>query len=757
MAFTNANWTCVSASLSQGQQIVTPFEGSSTILNAPNIFMYGSPNDIVSVIHTANYFLTKYASLNVGDWIMGYGTDGSFIFQVTSSSPTSVTVINVLGTEPLTIVVPTNNTILVTQPSPDVFSVASNYQAGTGITITGNVIAATGGGGSTIVEATDDTITVTNPSTGVYSIAATPYTAGSGITIADFVITATGGGGGFVGYPSYPINLDDEPTGTFTIHNNLPAEITFTTTGIGATIVAPPDYTMETQQTYLPVTITNSLSSTVPFGLGVNLVYPGQSYNLYPTNYTSSDGGVIAIGYPISRPSRVNGGSIVVTLNDNNSIIYASNNGGNASIILPDTSNLPENFTTYIVIQGIVGSTFSYTFMPNGSDTVAGTNGLGDTFNFAAGIYFLELVYAGGSSLSTWVYNFNPANEPTIHSFFGNPNGNVAGLVNDLSVNVAGQTLYLCILAGDAASAQWVLVGGYQAGSGISISNSTISATGGSIPSFTGVAYNTAGTLTAATPSQVTTAALLNPNLVNIFQASGDINLDDTSGQTLLIGSGSTGTNLYMPDPTSTNPWAEGRPYLVMMAKTAPSFIFEQMNVRNFGGVQIVDIFGLPITMTPCDNWIFWFNGTAGVGYLLSNNATETQSYMALGQWFSTTGATIPTIQQTFSSTVVYGPAGMLYVNYVIPAFYASLLAPSSFVFQTTSQTNFPVTAFPGSTSQGIPVINSSINGVGLVTVDRLAVGGQVLVNGNTGGGDFGTGNVVIGPISIMAPITLPF
>ena len=91
MAFTDANWTCVSSSLNQGKVTVVPYGGSSTALNAPNIFMYGSPNDTVATISAANYFLPQYASLAVGDWIMGYGTDASFALQVTAVSSTSVT------------------------------------------------------------------------------------------------------------------------------------------------------------------------------------------------------------------------------------------------------------------------------------------------------------------------------------------------------------------------------------------------------------------------------------------------------------------------------------------------------------------------------------------------------------------------------------------------------------------------------------------------------------------------------------------
>ncbi len=92
MAFTLANWAPISTSLNQGQVTVTPYGGSPTVENAPNIFMYGSPNDAVATIIAANYFLSEWKSLSVGDWIMGFGTDTSFAVQVTAVSSTSVTV-----------------------------------------------------------------------------------------------------------------------------------------------------------------------------------------------------------------------------------------------------------------------------------------------------------------------------------------------------------------------------------------------------------------------------------------------------------------------------------------------------------------------------------------------------------------------------------------------------------------------------------------------------------------------------------------
>lgn len=92
MAFTIANWTCVSSSLNQGQETVTPFGGSPTVLNAPNLFVYGSPTDALATIGAANYFLSEYASLSVGDIIIANGTDGSNMYIVATSSSAGVTV-----------------------------------------------------------------------------------------------------------------------------------------------------------------------------------------------------------------------------------------------------------------------------------------------------------------------------------------------------------------------------------------------------------------------------------------------------------------------------------------------------------------------------------------------------------------------------------------------------------------------------------------------------------------------------------------
>lgn len=91
MAYTSANWACISSSLNQGQETVVPFGGSSTVLNAQNAFMYASPNDTVATISAADYFLSIYPVLKVGDWIYVNGTNGSTILVVATSSSAGVT------------------------------------------------------------------------------------------------------------------------------------------------------------------------------------------------------------------------------------------------------------------------------------------------------------------------------------------------------------------------------------------------------------------------------------------------------------------------------------------------------------------------------------------------------------------------------------------------------------------------------------------------------------------------------------------
>lgn len=92
MAFTIANWACVSSSLNQGQETIIPYGGSSTVINAQNLFVYASPLDALATVAASNYFLSMYASLCVGDIIIVNATDGSNMYIVASVSSTAVTV-----------------------------------------------------------------------------------------------------------------------------------------------------------------------------------------------------------------------------------------------------------------------------------------------------------------------------------------------------------------------------------------------------------------------------------------------------------------------------------------------------------------------------------------------------------------------------------------------------------------------------------------------------------------------------------------
>lgn len=96
MSFTYSNWTCLSASLNQGQKSVIPFGSSSTILNSPNLFMYGSPNDTISEITSVGYFNPVITELSVNDWIIGNGTDGSFLLYVSDISNGTVSVLFII-------------------------------------------------------------------------------------------------------------------------------------------------------------------------------------------------------------------------------------------------------------------------------------------------------------------------------------------------------------------------------------------------------------------------------------------------------------------------------------------------------------------------------------------------------------------------------------------------------------------------------------------------------------------------------------
>lgn len=92
MSYTNSNWTCLSPSLNQGQETIIPFGGSPTVINAPNIFIYGSPTDTTSEIITTGYFNSTVTELPVGDWIIGNSSDGSFLIFISNITNGVVTV-----------------------------------------------------------------------------------------------------------------------------------------------------------------------------------------------------------------------------------------------------------------------------------------------------------------------------------------------------------------------------------------------------------------------------------------------------------------------------------------------------------------------------------------------------------------------------------------------------------------------------------------------------------------------------------------
>jgi hypothetical protein len=121
MSFTYANWTCLSASLNQGQRTVTPFGGSTTILNSPNLFMYGSPNDTITEITSTGYFNPVITDLSIGDWILGNGTDGSFLLFVQNIDNGTVT-IGFVNTTP-----PSSQYLLKSQNLADVVSTETSF------------------------------------------------------------------------------------------------------------------------------------------------------------------------------------------------------------------------------------------------------------------------------------------------------------------------------------------------------------------------------------------------------------------------------------------------------------------------------------------------------------------------------------------------------------------------------------------------------------------------------------------------------
>lgn len=729
------------------------------------------------------------------------------------------------------------------------------------------------------------------------------YKAGSNITIsATGTIASTGGGGGFVGYPSYTHNLDDDPSGTYAIANNLPSEITFTTTGAGAGAVATPDYTMETQHTYLPLTITNSLESTKPFTYLSLTIFPGQSLSLYPTDYTDSTGDLIVIPGPlVVKSSRSSGGNITVTQADNNFIIYSAGNGS-LTWTLPSTINLPVNLSTRIVFNATGASTITVT--PNSPDTVAGNNGLTDTISItSAGLYYIDLLYAASNSLATWVYNFDAAyaggggGAPSDATYFlqsanvGLPNatlmffsgdsapnifqsvsgasapssltgtGNVfygtvpAGLTGDASSNVnfgfngpnnlvsgsfntamgdfagaglgasTNRTTYIGYEAGllnsaisttaigagacsmygntsfsmffgdgaDALAENITNCGAFGYNARIGVSNA-VNFGGATAISFGINQQNPAYMLdlqpnvngdgsiampAADAPADSISSGLLwydpsnnlnfkdttgrstvlnrslSPFVSQILQTTGDITLDGTTGQAVVVGSGSATPSCLMPDPATTDPLKLLAPYYVSCAVTDGTTTYRPLILKNSDGTAVNDIAGNAITMNVGDTWLVYYSGSGVVciGVFLGNNQFPRnliQSGCLTGQWYPINGsATIGVQQLQFSWQIVNNS----FVIYTLPAYFTSISgATTAIAFKNTSGGLFDATCFPASTATAFIGVNNNNPCYGSITINGSSSAGQIIYYSDTVASDF-TANASLPAISICAPL----
>lgn len=114
-------------------------------------------------------------------------------------------------------------------------------------------------------------------------------------------------------------------------------------------------------------------------------------------------------------------------------------------------------------------------------------------FNRTSNIFNLGVVYVlygftqGGTpwqdsyisplTVGTTAINWNPWTLPsiivqTVLDFAGNPNGNVAGLLNQFCWDTVDTNLWICTVAGNAASAVWLKVITLVGGTGITISQS---------------------------------------------------------------------------------------------------------------------------------------------------------------------------------------------------------------------------------------------------------------------------------------------
>lgn len=346
----------------------------------------------------------------------------------------------------------------------------------------------------------------------------------------------------------------------------------------------------------------------------------------------------------------------------------------------------------------------------------------------------------------------------------GNPNGSVAGQVGDQCTDVSSgnpQPVYRCSVAGSSTTAVWLLTGGYEAGSGVTITGNVISSTGGGAPldaTFilktpngflpdaqalsalpSGLLYNTTGTgvLSQATVSQIATAAALNQFPSQHYVASGNITISDFDGQYLILGVEAAGASVIMPNPASSNPspWKNGYAYIITMQTTNGVTTSYPVTLLNSDSTPILNAgSAAAVTMYPGDTWVVYYAnvGEKGRAYQI-NNSTAT---FVQGRWFPVTSDSSVNVYQNYMSTEYITNSTTPYVRYTFPGYWTICGTPTTntFVFKNTDGSDFSTAVIPvagnwqttGGASGSTVQINWAIN--------PTSTGRQVLVTCLTGG-----------------------
>lgn len=321
--------------------------------------------------------------------------------------------------------------------------------------------------------------------------------------------------------------------------------------------------------------------------------------------------------------------------------------------------------------------------------------------------------------------------------FNGNPNGNVAGQLSDQTRDSSTSgSLYMCTVAGNAASAVWQQIGD-----------------GNNIPTFTGVVYNTAGTLSLGTVFQVAAGAGINPGVTQYFIPTGDITVRDIDAQNLLVGIVASGFSMIMPNPLMTNPWKNGYAYYINVQPTNGVDNSSSIALLNSDSTPILDWAANPVIMQPGDTWFTYFAGSfpKGKAYFIANNNILPQSGILTGEFFPLNGgSTISVSQQTFSWEVV----NHQYAVYTLPSFSSSISGgDTSIVFKTTTNTLFPTSSFPATLgTTPILVFNNGTATQGGLRIDGSQSTGQIRWDANTSGSAF-TSTVLFPPITMTVSL----